>query len=724
MASPVAKRRRIRKGTVSCWECKRRKTRCTYAASESTSISTAAAHASEPRDGRCDGCRSRGTDCISQEFDQPQQTSTDGPPPSSPVLEVTDSSRAASPGFPLSPLPGITAVSSATLHKASPPLALQPLHVASTLHTHADISRALAAVWPSEEALAKAGGVNHSLAVLFHGIICQRYAALFTTLDSSYGMKDFRAALLLPADALHMHPVLLARRLLLLSKYMQAANNNNVANVDQLTEEPATARKDLMSRAFTAATRLVTSNDSLVESSLDGIECVMIEAMYLNNAGSLRRAWRTNRRAMLMAQTMGIHEEIQPSKNQLPVLETATRQRIDPAIMWFRLLATDWYLSLQLGLPPDKTCMIENPGFIRPAVLASLSPLEQIERIMTAVAGRVMLRQQNLRHSQNESISDRIQEMYQDDFALQDAANLLPPQWWEYSAREFVSVSTCTAELQETLRFMNQFAYYQVLMRLHLPHMLSRDDREEHSACYRDRFDAYDYSRTVAANASRSILTLFAAFRASHHAAPAYCRGVDFVVFGACATLCLAHIDTRRRQKLVRQFGWLSQDALQHQRPADRCLLERTIKTMQQAPFVSLGRSDRSKITDADDVVAQKMADVLKPLLAVEEAVAGDAQWEVQLMREPVENLAERHQCEVMETVHVKIADLGTIVLERKKEQGGAGLQQLPKLTSILDVPAALPLMGTAADAWALEGVDLAMFSSMTEGLFTEPELM
>lgn len=46
------KRRKLRKGTQSCWECKRRKTRCTFAADT---------------DSVCDGCRSRQVKCISQE---------------------------------------------------------------------------------------------------------------------------------------------------------------------------------------------------------------------------------------------------------------------------------------------------------------------------------------------------------------------------------------------------------------------------------------------------------------------------------------------------------------------------------------------------------------------------------------------------------------------------------------------------------------------------------
>src|SRR4051812_15039585 len=51
-AHPEAKRRRIRKGTRSCWECKRRKNRCTWSREE----------------GKCDGCHHRGTRCVGQEF--------------------------------------------------------------------------------------------------------------------------------------------------------------------------------------------------------------------------------------------------------------------------------------------------------------------------------------------------------------------------------------------------------------------------------------------------------------------------------------------------------------------------------------------------------------------------------------------------------------------------------------------------------------------------------
>lgn len=48
-----AKRRKIRKGTRSCWECKRRKMRCIFASSE---------------DVTCISCQRRRSPCVSQEM--------------------------------------------------------------------------------------------------------------------------------------------------------------------------------------------------------------------------------------------------------------------------------------------------------------------------------------------------------------------------------------------------------------------------------------------------------------------------------------------------------------------------------------------------------------------------------------------------------------------------------------------------------------------------------
>lgn len=56
------KRRKIRKGTHSCWECKQRKMKCTF---------------SLPTDDICIRCRRRGIKCVSQEYPEEITTALD-----------------------------------------------------------------------------------------------------------------------------------------------------------------------------------------------------------------------------------------------------------------------------------------------------------------------------------------------------------------------------------------------------------------------------------------------------------------------------------------------------------------------------------------------------------------------------------------------------------------------------------------------------------------------
>lgn len=64
------KRRKIRKGTHSCWACKRKKIRCTFSTPDGEPVDLETLeNPSEALAGEvCDGCRRRGTPCISQEL--------------------------------------------------------------------------------------------------------------------------------------------------------------------------------------------------------------------------------------------------------------------------------------------------------------------------------------------------------------------------------------------------------------------------------------------------------------------------------------------------------------------------------------------------------------------------------------------------------------------------------------------------------------------------------
>lgn len=59
ISEPGPKRRKIRKGTKSCWECKKRKMKCVYADTSSPADA----------DPMCIGCQRRESNCVSQEFE-------------------------------------------------------------------------------------------------------------------------------------------------------------------------------------------------------------------------------------------------------------------------------------------------------------------------------------------------------------------------------------------------------------------------------------------------------------------------------------------------------------------------------------------------------------------------------------------------------------------------------------------------------------------------------
>lgn len=63
---PPVKRRKVRKGTQSCWECRRRKVRCVF---------------NVPTNPSCDNCKRRKAICISQE-------DADGPMPSAGIVPI------------------------------------------------------------------------------------------------------------------------------------------------------------------------------------------------------------------------------------------------------------------------------------------------------------------------------------------------------------------------------------------------------------------------------------------------------------------------------------------------------------------------------------------------------------------------------------------------------------------------------------------------------------
>ncbi|CAM1506066.1 Fc.00g057070.m01.CDS01 [Cosmosporella sp. VM-42] len=304
----------------------------------------------------------------------------------------------------------------------------------------------------------------------------------------------------------------------------------------------------------------------------------MIESMYQSNAGNLRRSWLTLRRAMLIAQMMGLYRgELSPS---LVMLDPGTRNRINPEHMWFRIVQSDRYLSLMLGLPQGSI----DDSFATPMALDGCTGREVMERIESVAAGRILQRN----HTDILDL-DATRDI---DKLLREASSSMPAQWWLNP--DFISTANDEGvALRETVRIMDHFVHYNLLAHLHLPYMLHFSADEK-----------YDYSKIMAVNASRELLMRFVSFH-KFNKSHIHCRGIDFFAFIASTTLCLAHIDSHHRRR-----DGMDADSrvvfafLAHQRLGDRGLMERALETMQQMA--------------SRDIVTSRIGHILRHLLAIE----------------------------------------------------------------------------------------------------------
>lgn len=611
---PESKRRKVRKGTQSCWECKRRKVRCIFAATT---------------DAICENCQRRGAACISQEH-------ADEPVPSGGGNQVetrlgrveeiiehlvhNNAIPAATPKSPSKELPEghfthlepAQTLQEYVLDDRGEVTATSPIQSRRITGKYEDLSQALIAAWPSQHDVDLICTLQVGLSAHLHIGLCVPYSC-----SMGWDPPSPRDMLQLPPPG--SHPVLIARKLLMLGTFLQGICPYSIQNLGELGSH----YRDIMSRVVDTAISLVTTNEDLI-ASVEGIECVMMEAMYQNYSGNIQRAWMAARRATTVAQVMALHRGLKSPS--LKILDPETRAAFNPDQICFRLVEMDCYLSLMLGLPWTTL----EARFATPKALEGCQPVDRMQRIHCAMAGRILQRNEN-----------NFSETHDIDTLLQKAAAEMPPQWWlmpDLSARN----SSATDILHQTIRLMDQFTHYHLLIRLHLPYMLRSS---------LDGTCKYDHSKMTAVNVSRETLARFVAFRASNNG-HYYCRGTDFLAFIATTVLCIAHIDSRGRLQGSSQtsvpgvFNFLA-----HSRPCDRGLMERTLDIIES-------------VANADtNAIAFRIARVLDHLLAIEANAASGTRYSTNTSKsgEEVECISKLTNT----GLHVRIPYLGTINFER-----------------------------------------------------------
>jgi hypothetical protein len=247
----------------------------------------------------------------------------------------------------------------------------------------------------------------------------------------------------------------------------------------------------------------ITSLDVMIDSA-EGIEVLMLEAMYYVNADNRRVAWLKCRRAISIAQMLGID---------------GGRDGEYANSLWFRLLYGDRIMSMELGLP--YTVLSQD-------LMHEGDPVKQLENAHISLGARIIAR--NLRMQRQDAKSES-QETLDIESKLKEAAGYLPSTWWDVEPH--LSILTEEKAMAETAKLTTQMNHFWIFKSIYQPYLadglVSSDSTNE----------ILDLHLRVT-YATRELLRRFLALRRYHHGT--LYHGLDFKAYSASIDLLLAQI--------------------------------------------------------------------------------------------------------------------------------------------------------------------------------------
>ena len=366
------------------------------------------------------------------------------------------------------------------------------------------------------------------------------------------------------------HPALLAKRLLQLCLCIQHLPPNfDISRLRMGRKQPCEAVS-----LWTGAAALLVANDNDLLGCVEGLECLQLLAMFQADSGHLRKSWMTTRRALGMAQLLGLGRP-----NPSPVRSCAPGgNQASLPVIWFRINCMDRYQSLILGLPIGSA---SNAFALRH--LDTDDDVDRSGKAYSVIAGRIADRNDILSSTSSESEIAQAYALTQSiDLDLERAARLMEDSWWAMAdlseALRMTTTDKGKSFLAGTVKNRLQVRHFTLLILLHLPYLLK--ERQE---------KRYVYSRTTAVNASRAILDRFLEFR-TVFIGTINGRHVDYSALMASMALCLGYLGSGRDENERRQ---------------DRAKVEKT-----QAKFheMSLAKNDR---------LAKESSETIKELLPI-----------------------------------------------------------------------------------------------------------
>ncbi|MCJ1387672.1 hypothetical protein MMC18_000515 [Xylographa bjoerkii] len=262
-------------------------------------------------------------------------------------------------------------------------------------------------------------------------------------------------------------------------------------------------RPDVLQKRYMTFVENLLAADEGLASTLDGLECMVLQIRFYVDEGKPRKAWLLGRRATGFAYFLGIHRVGRSTNDPM------AKRKAD---LWFQMSLGDRHLSLILGLPSSTLdyhfnvkdfASEEKSGFYGQRLLSKLS----------VIVGHIIDRNSDLN---NTSLIDTLKI----DEELEEARSSMPPGWWEA-----LPVPSMPAEVVRDM-FVAKFMYHNDRKLLHLPYLLKS---------FTDR--RYELSRISGLESSREMIKYYQTLR--RNGALLVCNLFDFQVFTASMVLVL-----------------------------------------------------------------------------------------------------------------------------------------------------------------------------------------
>jgi hypothetical protein len=373
------------------------------------------------------------------------------------------------------------------------------------------------------------------------------------------------------AEISKKHPTIIARTILYLAVCLQQLDDD--FDSTQLHLLPSIEAR--MDRYLTTVQALVTSDDEMV-STMEGLECLMLQGIFHINAGNPRRAWLTFRRALNTGQLMGIHRP----DTEIPNGRTMWHQVVQGdryLVRWLALYARTWltYQGLLLGLPngsvndhfyPEET--FQNP---------SCDTEQLFSRKLCELSGALADRNQSENphaYAMTQSIDEKLDLLKKN----------MPESWWE------IPVVTANKHSPEALahfdRLMTHIWCFQLEALLHLPFMLRAATERR-----------YDYNKFSCLKASREMIYRYLAMRDAAPNISFCCKIIDFGALTATVTLLLGLIEPAQGTET---------NETRQQKENDRNLVQTVLSSLEK-----LGKNGKN-------IIASQSSTIISSLLAVD----------------------------------------------------------------------------------------------------------